>query len=1043
LPEVPAPPRTAPPPRRWEAWSGTELESLLGANWLSKLGVVALAVAAAFFLKYAFESGWIGPAARIAIGLAGAAALFGLGQWLLSKPTYRSYAQVLMSGGIIILFLSIYAAYNYYHLIGHTAAFAALALAAVAASALAVANNTQAVALLCLSGAFLTPILLHEQGTHPGSLVRLYAYLAAMNVWSAVLVRYCAWHTLTAVSFGATWLIFFGVGARHGTDILVTEAFAAIFLALACYGGMSAIRTAGESSPELERIGVGMILVGCLAFAVASARLLAGTAVAGLPGLAGPGLLLALLLASFATTLPKLSRGDALVRSVFRYLSAVAVLLLIGIALVAGQPVPREQAPVAFLFATLGYFLFLGVAVSMQQQEEGEAGATALLFASVATHLLAAFRALADIQLWGVHAAAMWLPLAGALTLAALWASGKERGSHTFRGAVIVSAQVFPLFALAAALSLHSTWPVKQGIAVFAVEFLLVSAAWLAARRVTVLPRFRADLAGAFGNAFVFSGLLAVIAGRQEHNGLVLLSACAFGMAAYHALVGGVWLAAIRDDYLRRLVYLILAITFLTIAIPLQLRGSYITITWAAESVALIRAGLAARESRVRWCGTVLLLLAATKALLMDLSPYTLGLPFLMNARILSCAVIVAASYVAAWLLARTKEATSEDEQALPAVFLFLGTTFVAVFGSVELWLHVGTTAPVAGRLAAQHFVLSLFWCALAASVLAIGVLRRNAPLRTFSLLLLTLAIGKVLLADLLVDLESFRLLLNTRLLASVAVVAAASVASWLLVRWQDDVSEWEANLPAGLVLVANTLALVFVSLDLWQHLGLAANPAGRPSAQQCALTVFWSIYAVVGLSVSLVRGNGPLRVFSLVLLTLAIGKALLSDLLLGAEPFRLLLNTRLLAGAAAVVAASAAAHLLHTARDDVSKEEADLVGPLVLAANLLALLFVSVELWQHFGTSAPHAVRGSARQLSLSIFWSIYALGGLSVGMWRRNRPVRLFAMGLLYLAIGKVFIFDLSFLQQPYRIVSFFGLGLILLLVSLLYTRFEERLK
>jgi uncharacterized membrane protein len=50
---------------------------------------------------------------------------------------------------------------------------------------------------------------------------------------------------------------------------------------------------------------------------------------------------------------------------------------------------------------------------------------------------------------------------------------------------------------------------------------------------------------------------------------------------------------------------------------------------------------------------------------------------------------------------------------------------------------------------------------------------------------------------------------------------------------------------------------------------------------------------------------------------------------------------------------------------------------------------------------------------------------------------------MGLLYLAIGKVFIFDLSFLQQPYRIVSFFGLGLILLLVSLLYTRFEERLK
>ncbi len=1023
LPGVPPPPGGPPASRWWEAWSETELESLLGANWLSKLGIVALAVAAAFFLKYAFESEWIGPAARIAIGVAGAAALFGLGQWLLSKPAYRSYAQVLMSGGIIILFLSIYAAYNYYELIGHTAAFAVLALAAVAASALAVANNTQAVALLCLSGAFLTPILLHEQGVEPGGLARLYAYLAAINVWSAVLVRYCGWHSLAVLSFGATWLIFFGGGVRHGPDLLVTEAFAAIFLAFACYGGMSAIRKAGQSSPEVERIGVGMILVGCLAFAVASARLFAGTAVAGLPGLTGPGLLLALLLASMSTALPKLSQDDALVRSVFRYLSAVAVLLLIGIALVAGQPVPREQAPVAFVFAALSYFLFLGVAVGMQRQTGGEPGAIALLFATVATHLLAAFRTLGDIQLWGIHAAPLWLPLAGALTLAALWAaSAKEDRSVTFRGAVIASAQILPVFALVAAVPLHAMWPMARGIAVFSVEFLLVSAAWLAARRITVLPGFRADVAGAFGNAFVFFGLLAVIAGRQEH-------------------IGGVCMAAIRDDYLRRLVYLIVAITFLTIAIPLQLKGSYITITWAAESVGLIWAGLAARESRIRWFGIVLLLLAATKALLMDL--YILGLPFLFNPRILSCAAIVAASYVSAWLLARIKEAVSEDERILAAVFLFIGTAFVAIFGSVELWLHLGTTVPVAGHLAAQHFVLTLFWSALAASVLAIGVLRRNASLRAFSLLLLTLAIGKALFVDLMLEPAPFRPLLNTRLLAGAAVVAAASIASWLLARWREAVSEWEADLPAALVLVANTLALMFVSLDLWQHLGLAANPAGRASAQHCGLIVFWSIYAVVALSVSLARGNAPLRVFSLVLLALAIGKALFVDLLLDPEPFRLLLNTRLLAGAAAVVAASAAAYLLHTVRDALSKEEAALVGPLVLVANVLALLFVSVDLWQHFGATAPHAVRGSAQQLSLSIFWSMYALGALSVGMWRRNRPVRLSAMGLLYLAIGKVFIFDLSFLQQPYRMVSFFGLGLILLLVSLLYTRFEERLK
>jgi uncharacterized membrane protein len=94
-------------------------------------------------------------------------------------------------------------------------------------------------------------------------------------------------------------------------------------------------------------------------------------------------------------------------------------------------------------------------------------------------------------------------------------------------------------------------------------------------------------------------------------------------------------------------------------------------------------------------------------------------------------------------------------------------------------------------------------------------------------------------------------------------------------------------------------------------------------------------------------------------------------------------------------------------------------------------------------GVTWVGAGRESAQQLSLSLFWSVYALAGMSVGIWKRMRPVRLFAIGLLYVAITKVFVYDLGFLEVPFRIVSFFVLGLILMLVSLLYTRFEGRLK
>ncbi len=40
------------------------------------------------------------------------------------------------------------------------------------------------------------------------------------------------------------------------------------------------------------------------------------------------------------------------------------------------------------------------------------------------------------------------------------------------------------------------------------------------------------------------------------------------------------------------------------------------------------------------------------------------------------------------------------------------------------------------------------------------------------------------------------------------------------------------------------------------------------------------------------------------------------------------------------------------------------------------------------------------------------------------------------------KVFIFDLSALENIYRIISFIGLGVILLLVSFLYTRFKDQI-
>jgi uncharacterized membrane protein len=79
-------------------------------------------------------------------------------------------------------------------------------------------------------------------------------------------------------------------------------------------------------------------------------------------------------------------------------------------------------------------------------------------------------------------------------------------------------------------------------------------------------------------------------------------------------------------------------------------------------------------------------------------------------------------------------------------------------------------------------------------------------------------------------------------------------------------------------------------------------------------------------------------------------------------------------------------------------------------------------------------------QQLSLSGIWIFYSIFMLVIGIWRRLKLLRLLSIGLFGVTILKVFIFDLSFLETLYRIISFIALGLILLTVSYLYQRYKS---
>jgi uncharacterized membrane protein len=78
-----------------------------------------------------------------------------------------------------------------------------------------------------------------------------------------------------------------------------------------------------------------------------------------------------------------------------------------------------------------------------------------------------------------------------------------------------------------------------------------------------------------------------------------------------------------------------------------------------------------------------------------------------------------------------------------------------------------------------------------------------------------------------------------------------------------------------------------------------------------------------------------------------------------------------------------------------------------------------------------------------LSVAWALEGLLLLGSGFAWRERILRLAGLGLFLFCVLKVFVYDLRSLEGLARIASFLVLGLLLLAVSWLYTRFKEQIR
>jgi uncharacterized membrane protein len=108
-----------------------------------------------------------------------------------------------------------------------------------------------------------------------------------------------------------------------------------------------------------------------------------------------------------------------------------------------------------------------------------------------------------------------------------------------------------------------------------------------------------------------------------------------------------------------------------------------------------------------------------------------------------------------------------------------------------------------------------------------------------------------------------------------------------------------------------------------------------------------------------------------------------------------------------------------------------------VIAINVVALLTGVREIEALWPATDSNPDAQLQQALAVSAFLMLYGAVLLAIGFWRRTAFIRWQALILLVFTIGKTFLYDMRNLSQGYRVVSFLGLGALLMTVSFAYQK------
>jgi uncharacterized membrane protein len=515
---------------------------------------------------------------------------------------------------------------------------------------------------------------------------------------------------------------------------------------------------------------------------------------------------------------------------------------------------------------------------------------------------------------------------------------------------------------------------------------------------------------------------------------LRLTHAIEYGAAFSALAVSLVYLVVARSlyarhrDVLRMLTeaFLALGIVFATLAVPLALDGRWTAAVWALEGAALVWVGVRQNRRLARAFG--LLLQLAAGIAFADSASAAYARPPVLNSFYLGCLLIALAGMFSNWYLERHRQDLKRAQPWAAIVVFFWGLAWWTLGGMQEIETHA--------RARFEPDIALLFF---AGSCAAFGWLHRRIGWRlalycAFALLPLMAITGLVAataygkphpLAD----------------LGWIAWPAAFAVHLWLLRRHEHAQPQWLDHVHAGSIWVlaaigawqvAWTIDEVVASQPTWALIGWAL----LPGALVVALALWgerrsWPVSA--HLRAYLLNGAAPVSAF---LWCWVIYGSLTSDGDPAPLPYMPVLSPLDLTQIGALLAIALWLHKAHGLRlVDLTGERAALAYALIGAAAFIAangMLLRTLHYWAEVPLSLQAMTRSMLVQAAFSIFWSALALGAMVAATRLRLRALWITGAALMGVVVIKLFLVDLSNVGGVERIVSFIGVGLLMLLIG-----------